>query len=198
MAQTAIPMPQTSVKAAYLGALIYPGFKIGIERPYKVIQVEKTRKRGTKTYLKERYLTANIGYYHHATFHDNFYLLIERQKRRQKPSGWFTEIAPGIGYSRTFLGGATYEVSDAGEVSKKALAGYNYAMLSVAFGGGYNFAVKKEKPMKIYGKISVFGMFPYNSFVYLRPTVEVGMARSFGGFWKANPTIKTKSKNKGQ
>ena len=189
-----IPMPQTAVKAAYLGSVIYPGFKIGIERPYKIVQVEKAKKRRTKVFSKERSLTANLGYYHHTSFHDNFYLLVERQNRRQKASGWFMELAPGIGYSRTFLGGTTYTVSDDGVVDKKNLAGYNYALVSVAFGGGYNLAVKKEKPLKIIGKISLLGMFPYNSFVYFRPTVEVGVAYSPAQFWNANPIIKNKKK----
>jgi hypothetical protein len=189
-AQNAAPqMPQTSLKAAYLGSVVYPGFKIGIERPYKVIQVEKKRKNGTKIILKERSLTANLGFYHHETFHDNFYLLIERQKRRQKMSGWFSEIAPGIGYSRTFLGGTTYKVDDAGVVTKKTAAGYNYAMVSVAFGGGYNFAMKRDLPIKAYYKVSLFTMFPYNSFVYLRPTLELGATYALGNFWKATPKI---------
>jgi hypothetical protein len=191
---TAPQMPQTSLKAAYLGSIVYPGFKIGFERPYKVIQVEKKRKNGNKIILKERSLTANLGYYHHETFHDNFYLLIERQKRRQKMSGWFSEIAPGIGYSRTFLGGTTYKVDDAGEVTKKTAAGYNYAMVSLAFGGGYNFAMKRDLPIKAYYKVSLFTMFPYNSFVYLRPTVELGATYALGNFWKANPKVKIRKK----
>jgi hypothetical protein len=189
-------MPQTSIKAAYLGSIVYPGFKVGIERPYKVIQVEKHRKNGTKTILKERSLTANLGFYHHETFHNNFYLLFERQKRRQKMNGWFSEIAPGLGYSRTFLGGTTYKVDENGEVSKKSAAGYNYVMASVAFGGGYNFAMKKDLPIKAYYKVSLFTMFPYNSFVYLRPTVELGATYSLRNFWKANPTLKTRVKRK--
>ncbi len=189
-----LPLPATAVKAAYLGSVVYPGFKIGIERPYKIVQVEKAKKRRTKVFSKERSLTANLGYYHHTNYHDNFFLLIERQKRRQKASGWFSEIAPGIGYSRTFLGGETYTVSDEGVVDKKTLAGYHYALLSVAFGGGYNFSIKKEKPLKIYGKISLLGLLPYNSFAHLRPTVEVGVAYSPALFWNANPIIKNKKK----
>ncbi|MBK6948787.1 MAG: hypothetical protein IPH16_12710 [Haliscomenobacter sp.] len=38
-----IPLPETGIKAAYLGALIYPGLKIGIERPFKVFQVDKVK-----------------------------------------------------------------------------------------------------------------------------------------------------------
>jgi hypothetical protein len=185
---------QTGIKAAYQGSLLYPGFKLGIEHPYKVIEVNKTKKWGTKTILKERYLTANLGYYHHETFHDNLYLLFERQKRRQHLNGWFTEHAPGIGYSRTFLGGTTYAVSDQDEVTKKELAGYNYALVSFALGAGYNFAMKEQQPLKIYGKASMLGFFPHNSSVYLRPTVEIGVVYAPQNFWKANPKLKIKQK----
>ena len=43
-ASLALPMPQTSLKAAYLGSFVYPGFKLGLERPYKVIQFQKNKK----------------------------------------------------------------------------------------------------------------------------------------------------------
>ncbi|NUQ25068.1 MAG: hypothetical protein HUU34_14060 [Saprospiraceae bacterium] len=191
---TGLQIPKTAIKAAYLGSVAYPGFKIGVELPYKVIQIEKAKRKGVKTFSSEYYLSANLGYYHHTTFHDNFFLLIEWQKRRQKASGWFWEMAPGAGYSRTFLGRETYTVSDEGIVDKKTLAGYNYALISFSYGGGYNFSIKKKNPLKTYGKISLLGLFPYNSFIYLRPTVEVGIAYSPTRFWNANPNVKNKKK----
>ncbi len=186
MAQENIKIPQTSIKAAYMGSIIYPGFKLGVERPFKVIQKEKR----SKTILKERYWTYNLGFYKHQTFHTNTNLLVERQKRRQYPNGFFIETAPGIGYSRTFLGGETYKVDESGTVSKKSGAGYNYAMLSFAAGLGYNFSKKKGIPIKVYFKPSVFILAPYNSFVYSRPTVELGLVYTPNSFWKANPLLK--------
>jgi hypothetical protein len=193
-AQNTVKMPETGIKAAYLGSIKYPGFKLGIERPYKIIQVEKTKSWGTKTILKERYWTLNLGYYHHPTSHDNLYLLAEWQLRRQKSNGWFFEFAPGLGYSRTFLDGTTYTVSDNGGVSKKNLAGYNYTILSIAGGFGYDFSKKKDLPIKAYFKPSLFFLAPYNSFVYFRPTVELGVVFTPHGFWKANPSVKLRKK----
>lgn len=185
---------QTGLKAAVLGSLIYPGLKLGLERPYKVIQVEKNRRRGEKIILKERYLSANLGYYHHPTFHDNLYLLLERQKRRQGMTGWFREHAMGLGYSRTFLGGETYEVSEEGQVDRKKQAGHHYALFSFAAGGGYNFAAQSRQPIKIYGKLSLLGFFPSNSFIDLRPTLELGLIFTPTHFWKAYPKIIIKKK----
>jgi hypothetical protein len=189
-----VDLPETGLKVSYLGSLIYPGFKIGIEQPYEVIQVEKQKKWGVKTYLKERYWTLNLGFYHHPTFHDNLYLLAEWQLRRQKPSGWFFEFAPGVGYSRTFLGGTTYKVADNGEVSKKTAAGYNYAMFSLSGGLGYDFMQKTERPIKAFLKPSLFFLTPSNSFVYFRPTVELGAIFNINHAFKADPTIKIRKK----
>lgn len=186
---TGLRLPQTAIKAAYLGAVAYPGFKIGVERPYRITQFEKARSKGAKIYSNEYFFTANLGFYHHATFHDNIFLLVEWQKRRQKASGWFWEMAPGAGFSRTFLSGETYTVSDEGIVDIKPAAGYNYALLSFSYGGGYNFSIKKKNPLKAYGKISLMAMFPYNSFIYLRPTVEAGIAYSPADFWNVNPKV---------
>lgn len=190
----ALPLPQTSIKASYLGTIVYPGFKWGIERPYKVIQVEKDKKWGLKTILKERYWTGNVGFYHHPTFHDNLFLLLERQKRRQSAGGWFGETSVGLGYSRSFLGGTTYTVAESGQVNEKPLAGYDYGMASLAAGGGYNFAMKKDIPFKVFGKISILGIFPYNSHLHLRPAIELGCIYSPAGFWKSQPNIKIKRK----
>lgn len=187
-------LPQTGIKTALLGSLIYPGLKIGVERPYKIIQVDREKKWGIKTILKERYLTANLGYYHHPNFHDNVYLLLEQQKRRQRMNGWFTETAPGIGFSRTFLGDETYEVNDEGQVDKLSLAGHNYALVSLSVGAGYNFAMKGAQPIKAYGKMSLLTLFPSNSGAYMRPTVELGIVYSPKGFLTASPKLKHKQK----
>jgi hypothetical protein len=173
-------LPETSIKVAYMGSVTYPGFKVGIEIPTKVIPVEKQRSWGTKTILKERYWTLNVGFYHHPGFHDNLYFLAERQFRRQYNSGFFTEFSPGLGFSRTFLGGATYTLADDGTVSKKSLAGYNYLMVSVAGSIGYDLSKQLDIPLKIYLKPSFFALAPYNSTKYMRPTYEIGMAFPLG------------------
>jgi hypothetical protein len=186
---TEIDLPQVGLKTAYLGSVTYPGFKIGIEKPYKVIQVEKQKRWGTKTFLKERYWALNLGYYHHSTFHNNLYLLAEWQMRRQKSNGWFSEFAPGLGYSRTFLDGTTYNVSDNGAISKVSAAGHNYAMLSIGGGWGYDFSKKKEMDLKAFFKTSLIFMAPYNNFVYLRPTVELGVVFSLEKFIETTPKV---------
>lgn len=166
---------QMGIKAAYMSSVTLPGFKVGVEIPTKVITKTKQRSWGTKTILKERYWTFNLGFYHHPDFHDNLYLLAERQFRRQYSKGFFMEFAPGVGYSRTFLTKSTYTLKDDGTVSKKSLAGYNYLMLSMAGSIGYDFSKTKNLPFKLYLKPSLFTIAPYNSSKYIRPTYEIGV-----------------------
>jgi hypothetical protein len=181
-AQNLVNLPPMGVKVSYMGSLLYPGFKIGIEQSYKIRQLNKKKSWGTKTIFKERYWTLNLGYYHHTTFHDNLYLLAEWQLRRQKSNGLFFEFAPGLGYSRTFLNGTTYQVDDDGGVSKVSAAGYNYVMLSIAGGIGYDFSKKTDLDIKAFLKPSILVMAPYNSFLYVRPTVELGIIFSPSNF----------------
>lgn len=189
-----IPIPKTSIKLSYLGNISHPGVKAGLDFPYKVIQREKSGKKGLKTVLKERSVGANLGFYHHPHFHDNLFLLLEQTRRRQSRNGWFSEFAPGLGFSRTFLGGTTYQVSASGSVNQKKLAGYNYGMFTLAAGGGYNLAIRNLVPVRIYGKLGFVSLFPFNSSVHVRLMPEVGLTYSPGHFLKSNPTIKIRKK----
>ncbi len=179
------------LKIAAQGSLIYPGCKFGFEYPVQRIEL---RKRNDKLLIKDRFLTANIGWYHHPNFHDNIYLITEWQSRKIRANGLFTEFSPGIGYSRTFIGSTTYVVNDAGAVNKVNSAGYNYALLSVGFGAGYNLAVRHDLPLALYSKISLLTLFPYNGFIYPRPTLEIGIVFKLQNFLNNSITSITKSK----
>ncbi len=192
--KVSIPLPVSSLKLGYLGAGIHPGVKTGIEIPYKVIQVEKRKRGGPKVHLKQRGISGSLGYYHHQDFHDNVFLLVEQVRRRENTRGWFSEFAPGIGYSRTFLGGTTYQVSAQSEVTRKKMAGFHYALISLSAGGGYNLGIKKDIPLRIYGRIGLMTFFPYNSSIYLRIIPELGVSYSPTKFLKSNPSFKIRKK----
>ncbi len=156
--------------------LIYPGITAGIELPVRVINLTRTRARGeTKTIAKERFVAAGLGWYHHPGFHDNAYLTVEWIRRRTRPGGFFTQFAPGIGYSRTFLGGTTFRVSDGGEVSVRRLAGHGYALATVGGGLRYDFSRRKAAPLSVFYRVNLLAMLPYNGSVYLRPVTAVGL-----------------------
>ncbi len=173
------------IKAAYLGSIIYPGFKIGIEFPMYAKETTITKQSGkVKVKLKERFITANLGFYYHKTFHANWMLSTEWQLRKTKQNGWFTEWASGIGYSRTVLDGTTYKVSDVGDVKIVKFAGNSYFLMSIHGGFGYDFMVKKQKLIKLYFKSGLFVLAPYNSFIYPRFSAEIGVIKKISDFIK--------------
>lgn len=174
-----------NVKAAYMGSIIYPGFKLGVEFPMFAKEKTRTKANGTtKIKLKERFIAANLSFYHHSTYHTNIMLSAEWQMRKTRQNGWFTEFAPGLGLSRTLLAGETYEQNETGSFDKANLAGHTYFMASVMGGFGYDFKVKKEKPMKVYFKGGLLILTPYNNFILPRPTAEIGVITSLSSFKK--------------
>ena len=114
--------------------------------------------------------------------------------RRTKSNGFLTEFSPEVGLSRTFLGGTTYQVDDNGNVSIKKYAGYYYALVSVGGGIGYDFSITKRKPFSVFSKFNVLMMFPYNSTIYLRPVMEIGLIYKPINFLSLK--VKSKSRKK--
>lgn len=160
---------------SYNSSIIYPGARFGFEYPIKSIELTKKKSNREKIVIKDRLITAQIGWYHHPTFHDNTYFTAGWTKRRIQPRGFFTQFSPEIGYSRTFFGGTTYIVDENTEVHIKKIAGNNFLVLSLGVGLGYDFEITKNKPFSIYSKFNVLSMYPYNSTFYLRPTIELGV-----------------------
>jgi len=177
-----------NLKLSYNSSLIYPGISTGIEFPFQQINIQRLKKRGTeKSFTKGRFITGNLSWYHHPYFHDNLYLTAEWVMRRTKSSGFISEFSVGPGYSRTFLGGTTYKVDDNGIISVIRNAGYNYALITVGGGFGYDFSMKRQLPVSIFGKMNLLSMFPYNSTIYFRPVLELGF-RYMPGRIKSNVT----------
>jgi hypothetical protein len=95
--------------------------------------------------------------------------------RRTKYSGFISEFSAGPGFSRTFLGGTTYKVDENGNISVIKFAGYNYALITIGGGFGYDFSMKKQLPLSAFAKMNLITMFPYNSTIYFRPVLELGI-----------------------
>jgi hypothetical protein len=170
-----------NLNLSYNSSLIYPGISAGIEFPlYHInIQVIKNQKI-VKYYSRGKFITCTLNWYHHPEFHDNLYLTAEWLMRRTKYSGFITEFSAGPGFSRTFLGGTTYRVDDNGNVTVVKLAGYNYALITFGGGLGYDFSMTKHLPFSAIAKMNIISMFPYNSTIYFRPVLEIGI-RYFPG-----------------
>ncbi len=184
----------TNLTLSYNSSLIYPGARFGFEFPVTNIEIKKKKSNGEKVVINEKFITAQLGWYHHPYFHDNFYFTGGWTTRRIKPSGFFSQFSPEIGYSRTFLGGTTYTVEEYNEVNITKWAGYNYLLLSLGVGLGYDFEKIKDKPFAVFSKFNLLMMYPYNSTFYLRPTIELGIIYKPKSF--LNHTINSKIKTK--
>jgi len=187
-------LANTGIKVSYQGAVFYPGFRLGIERPYKIKKKERIFKSFTWTVYKERYLTYNLGTYFHKSFHSNVFLFSEWQIRRQSNFGVFYEIAPGLGFSRTFLP-PTFTIDDNGSSKKVLFAGNFYGLSCFSATFGVNLHSLNSVPVKVYWKTSVIALVPYNSLFYYRPTIEFGIVYCNSKFWQAKPKVKHKTKN---
>lgn len=182
-----------NIRLGYWGGIGYPGLKTGIELPLSVVYKYKTKKSGRlKSVTKKRYLVSNFGWYHHKGFHDNLSLTIGYTYRRTSKSGFFLSYSPEIGYSRTFLGGTTYQVDDTGQVSIKKGAGHHYATLMLSGGLGWKLSIKNIMPITIYSRLNLMLLFPYNSNIYLRPNIELGSSMTLAHFLKRKTRHTTK------
>jgi hypothetical protein len=174
-----LPQRHANLKLSYNTTIIYPGFSAGIEFPVQINKNLLIRKKAKDRIIsRSRFISGNINWYHHPNFHNNLYVTAEWVMRRTTDRGIIWEFSCGPGYSRTFLGGTTYRVSDNGDVSVVKLAGYNYALLTVGEGFGIDFSLKKRLPFSTILKLNIISMFPYNSTFYIRPVLEIGVRYS--------------------
>jgi hypothetical protein len=161
---------------SYSSSLIYPGMCAGAEFLLSEKLIQTSKKSGEiKTFTRNRLISGDISWYHHPGFHDNLYLSARYVMRRTNLSGFIREFTFGPGYSRTFLGGTTYRVSSTGDVSIVRNAGYSYALVTIGGGFGVDLSVKHNLPVIAIADLNMIAMFPYNSTVYFRPVLELGI-----------------------
>jgi hypothetical protein len=164
-----------SIRLAYNSSLIYPGAASSLDFPVRNIELIKLKNDTFKSISKSRFISFNLGYYHHYGFHDNLYIMPEWIMRRANPGPFFTEFSAGLGYSRTFLGGTTYRVDESGNISIVPWAGYSYAIAAIGLGFGYDYTSAKKISLSFYSRLKMLVLFPYNSTFYPRPTLELGI-----------------------
>jgi hypothetical protein len=165
-----------NLKLSFIGSLIYPGIGTGIEFPvFHINEQVSENQKIVRYYTKSRFISGNLNWYHHPDFHDNLYLTAEWVMRRTKYKGFLSEFSVGPGFSRTFLGGTTYRVDEKGNISVVKGAGYNYALLKIGGGFGYDFSMTKQLPFSAFATMNLISIFPYNSTIYFRPVLELGL-----------------------
>jgi hypothetical protein len=176
-----LPDNHFNLKFSSNSSVIYPGISAGIEFPVQMVKQKVLIIKSTyRSYFKNRFIAGNLNWYHQPDFHDNLYLTVEWVMRRTRSGGFISEFSFGPGFSRTFLAGTTYTVNDIGDISIIKNAGYNYALITFGGGFGYDFSMKSKVPLSIFSKMNILSMFPYNSTLYFRPVLELGIRYATG------------------
>lgn len=177
---------------------VYPGFRIGLERP--ISQTDFSRRSG-RTFRRERAVLFYAGMYYHPGFHLNTFVGSEYVFRRVGHRGFVREFRTSLALSRTFLGATTYEVSDAGTVSTVSggtafRAGQFYAMPGLGFGIGKDFSRTNGngRPLALMLNLNLTGLLPYNGLVLPTPMLELGFRYRFAGLPTAQFRHKTKKR----
>jgi hypothetical protein len=197
-AQSAFPQKESglNVHASVLGALKYPGLKVGADYLLVSKMVAKAKRNGErKTIYRHRSITTNLGFYYHEDYNANVFLQTGYQWQRINQNGWFSSFEPQIGISRTIIDGTVYRVGDDGAVSKRKMAGDFYFAPSLAAGFGKDFSVKNPaNPLSLFAKATLFTNLPYNNFVVGRVMVEVGAGYKFNKLMSHHVKIKQRFK----
>jgi hypothetical protein len=164
------------LKISSNSSLIFPGLSTGVGIPAGNGRFNSIGKRkSVSVYARYRIISVNLSWYHHPDFHDNIYLTSEWIMRRERETGFFSEFSSGAGISRTILGGTTYSVDNLGSVLKIAGAGYFYGLITIGAATGYDFSVRNKNCLLVFSRVNLIAMFPYNSSIYLRPVLELGV-----------------------
>lgn len=165
----------TGIKASYMGALAYPGFSIGLERPYKIVEMTKTKKNQVRTGYKQRAVGISANFYHHPDFHSNFFIQGEWTRRKYYSKGLFIESILGMGLSRTFLDGPAFEVSENGDVTQLRAPGSFYGLSSLGLGIGYHLKRDEKASLDLFVRPGIMLLFPYSRDVLSRISAQTGI-----------------------
>ena len=162
------------IKLAYHGGLnAYAGGIVGAE--WLVQRKAVTIKNWTRT--KEKSLTLNFSYFNEPNLNQNLGLHAEWLKRtRYGNGGFFTELAAGIGVGTGInnVSPPTYVKNADGSESIKE-RDTDFILATITAGLGYDFSIKKHKPIKIFARMGVYPI-RYHFFVYnLYPKGEIGL-----------------------
>lgn len=179
-----------------VGAVKYPGLKIGAEYPVITKNIKKEKRNGKyKRITKDREITTHLGFYYHKDYNTNIFLHAGYLLQRTNRNGWQRSFEPQIGISRTFINAPVYAVKDDGEVSKIKGAGDFYFAPALSFGFGKDFSMKNSAlPLALFTKATLFTNYPYNNFLYARGMIEVGARYKFSNLMNHSVTVKNKKK----
>jgi hypothetical protein len=163
-----------------LGSLNFYGVKFGVDYPLKMVEMRgfMGSLQGQKvTY--EQYLSADAGLWHYDGIHENTFFTTEWTLRVINNRGYFWQITPlGVGVNYVIKPFLT------NKITQDSFPPHNkfYVTPSVSFGIGRDFAfnrANRAKPIVVYLKGGIAGMYPFKKWFYIFPTAELGLAYRF-------------------
>ena len=151
------------------------GAQVGLGKTVMLEEKHVFKRSGKeKINTKSQVLYGNLGYYNQPGLHQNALLTAEYALTRTNRRGFYTEFAPLLGVSRTFLPGTTYEVDDAGTVSIDRNAGNWTLTGGFGLGLGKSFENKPFHSLKTVSVRLVTQIFyPNFRFVSLKPSFQL-------------------------
>jgi hypothetical protein len=158
-----------------------PGLVIGAEYMVKSKRITIKNSR-----IRQNYLNANFSIFEEPDIYNNVSLYLEWLRRTSyRQSGFFTDLAIGFGggTGTNFNSPVTFIRNPDGSESEIRPRN-NFVIGNATLGLGYDFMVKKQKPIKAFAKIGYFPLYLngwlYNPFMKL----EVGLITSLSVFKK--------------
>lgn len=108
---------------------IFTKRSVGSQLGVQILRQQKDlyRKHHTKLIQRERWLDVNASFYYHQHLHNAFLLTGGYAFRRRNPSGFYQQLRPFLGISKTFLNEETYRVNPQNVVELRRLTGDFYA-----------------------------------------------------------------------
>ncbi|MDZ7879666.1 MAG: hypothetical protein U5L45_18455 [Saprospiraceae bacterium] len=151
------------------------GGQIGVGKLLKQRETHRFTKSGQERIkTKSRALYATLGYYYQPDFQHNWSLAAEYAMSRVNRKGLYSEFAPFLGVSRTFLTATSYSVSDNGVVTKDNLAGNWYVTGGFSTGLGKHFETPKWGSLEtVSAKFVLQTFYPNFKFIAIKPYFQV-------------------------
>jgi hypothetical protein len=156
---------------------IFTKRSIGTQIGVQILRQQKDtyRKHHTKLIQRERWLDFDATFYYHQHLHNAFSLTGGYAFRRRNPSGFYRQLRPFLGVSKTFLNEETYRVNEQGVVELSKFAGdfYSTAGLNLELGKVFKSSAILDN---IHAGVILQVYYPNFRFISLQSFFSIGTA----------------------
>lgn len=167
----------TPFRIAAIGTPTHPGFKIGVD--FALRNIERRTFKGNINGLRliqDRYITTDLGAYHHKNAFENLFFNIEYASRRTTGTGYFWQWSAGAGVNYTLKSLITpVAIAEMDTIQlPKVNQWYGTPIVGLAIGRDFAQRRYNKIPIAIYLRGSANYMLPHQKAGYFYPTAEFG------------------------